>query len=109
MLPLLADRFKGRTPLPKNYLAFSNGRAALAWLIEQKKPKSALVCAYTCPHIPPFLREKGIEVSFFDVTEDITGAVADLILIPAQFGDLPIQRCGSGTVVIDAALTAFGH
>jgi hypothetical protein len=124
-LPLFADRLGERRALARNWLAFSHGRAALAWLIERRKPKSALVCAYTCPTVPAFLRRAGVTPSLFDVgasAEDVVALTKQmpaprLLLLPALFGSAPWLDAGkvakllgrSATVVIDAAQTAFGH
>lgn len=90
-IPLFSDRYREQRRLAANWLAFSHGRAALAWLIERKKPKAALICAYTCPSVPAFLRRSGLAVSFFDVgtAPDEVVALAKrsrgpcLVLIPA--------------------------
>jgi hypothetical protein len=124
-LPLFADRLGERRALARNWLAFSHGRAALAWLIERRKPKSALVCAYTCATVSAFLRRAGVTPSLFDVgasAEDVVALAKQmpaprLVLLPALFGSAPWLDAGkvakllgrSATIVIDAAQTAFGH
>ena len=124
-IPLFSDRFGKRGAWAPNWLAFSHGRAALTWLIERRRPKSALVCAYTCPSVPTFLRRARIESFFFDVGASCQEIVdlglrlprPRLIILPALFGSPPWQDPrllatslgSSAIVVIDAAQTAFGH
>jgi len=124
-LPLFSDRFGQRYAWPSNWLAFSHGRAALAWLIERRRPKSALICGYTCPTVPAFLRRSSIEPLLFDVgtsLEEIVTlasrlAAPQLVIFPALFGGPPWRNPKSlakllgrsAIVVIDAAQTAFGH
>jgi hypothetical protein len=53
--------------MPSHLLAFSHGRAALAWLIRRRGPfASALVCAYTCPELPRLLSASGLRLGFYD-------------------------------------------
>ena len=124
-LPLFCDRLGARQAWAPSWLAFSHGRAALAWLIESRKPKAALLCAYTCPSVPVFLRLAGLETSFYDFgagLDDIFDLAKQshdprLVILPALFGDPPwldaaelTKALGpSAIVVIDAAQTAFGH
>lgn len=124
-LPLFADRYGARRDWAPSWLAFSHGRAALAWFLKARKPKSALICAYTCPIVPAFLRRMKIEPELFDVGATLAEIVAlakrlpapRLVILPALFGSPPgpdperlAQALGrSAIVVIDAAQTAFGH
>jgi hypothetical protein len=124
-LPLFADRFGARRDWEPNWLAFSHGRAALAWFLKARKPKSALICAYTCPIVPTFLRRMKIEPAFFDVGSTLAETVTlarrlpapRLVILPALFGSPPrpdpeqlAKALGSSAiVVVDAAQTAFGH
>jgi hypothetical protein len=120
-----SDKLGRRIPLPDDCLAFSHGRAALAWLLETFHFRSALFCAYTCPVVPKFFRAKGLNIDYFDVGE-LTGQVLyralmlsppRLILLPALFGQPPwVSRAEmlpylepEDLVIIDAAQTAFGH
>jgi hypothetical protein len=124
-LPLFADRPGKRRVWAPNWLGFSHGRAALAWLIERRRPKSALICAYTCPTVPAFLRRAGVAPLLFDVGASAQNIVAlaeqlpapRLVMLPALFGNPPWLDPNSvakmlgrtAIVVIDAAQTAFGH
>jgi len=124
-LPLFADRLGHRRAWAPNWLGFSHGRAALAWLIERRKPKTALICAYTCPTVPAFLRRAEVAPFLFDVgasVQDIVALAANLpaprlVVLPALFGNPPWLDAKSvaeilghaAIVVIDAAQTAFGH
>jgi hypothetical protein len=120
-----SDKLGRRIPLPDDCLPFSHGRAALAWLLEKFAFKSALICAYTCPVVPRFFRNKGLKLDYFDVGE-YTGQVLyralrleppRIILLPALFGQPPwVDRNEmlpylepEDLVIIDAAQTAFGH
>ncbi|MBM3505984.1 MAG: hypothetical protein FJX65_19275, partial [Alphaproteobacteria bacterium] len=54
--------------LPSDVLAFSHGRAALAWLHASRGPfRSVLHAAYTCPSVPDFLDRLGLARDAFDV------------------------------------------
>jgi hypothetical protein len=124
-LSLFSDRLGSRSAWAPNWLAFSHGRAALAWLIERRQPKSALICAYTCPSVPNFLRGVTNEPSFFDVGASLQEIVSlalalpepQFIILPALFGSSPqpnpnqlARMLGtSAIVIVDAAQTAFGH
>lgn len=124
-LPLFTDRLGERRTFAPSWLAFSHGRAALAWLIERRKPKSALICAYTCPTVPAFLRRRDVPPSLFDAGASVQEVIAlakqlpspRLILLPALFGSAPWLDAAAvarplgrnAIVVIDAAQTAFGH
>jgi hypothetical protein len=124
-MALFADRFLNKRTWAPNWLAFSHGRAALAWLIKRKKLRSALLCAYTCPSLPAFLRHIGVDAHFFDAgagPDEIAAQAGTLprpclVLVPALFGSPPwcdaaklAKALGrSAIVVIDAAQTAFGH
>lgn len=113
-------------PFPPRALLFSHGRAALGWLIRRRGPfDRALVCAYTCPTVPAYLEQQGLNVELFDVLADREqiGKAASarsgrtLILAPTLFGFAPwidavalASDFGErGMVVVDAAQTAFGH
>jgi len=132
------DRYGGELPqgsdvladqpaeLGHDVLAFSHGRAALAWYLDAHADVSwAVHCAYTCPTVPSFFARRGLQLKAFDVgasVDEVVNLVADkkgegLILIPALFGRNPwldvgqlSRRCGPHVhIVIDAAQTAFGH
>lgn len=124
-LPALCDRYSAAEPWQPNWLGFSHGRAALAWLVRQQRARGALVCAYTCPSVPAFLRRREISIGFFDIGASV-GDIAyiapnlpapRLVLVPALFGSRPWLDAAalatvlgdSAVVVIDAAQTAFGH
>lgn len=125
-MPLNADpvmKAGSRRTLPHNVLAFSHGRAALAWLAVRRGPfASALVCAYTCPELPRFLSELGLTLGFYEWgTDELTAAVQELpapclVLLHAPFGCKPQQDAAAiadalgsrALVVVDAAQTAFG-
>jgi hypothetical protein len=124
-LPLFVDRIHHQDSWPSSWMAFSHGRAALAWLIKRNRIARALICAYTCPSVPEFLHRAGIQTDFFDVcaTENDIAELAGgarqstLVLLPSLFGTPPLQDAKklakilgrSAVVVIDAAQTAFGH
>jgi hypothetical protein len=110
-------------PDPRTLL-FSHGRAALAWFLEAYGPfGGALVCAYTCPTVPAFLRRRGLAVAQFDYGETALSRLAEglsgrvLVLLPAPFGMAPwidaetlAAELGERfAVVVDAAQSAFGH
>jgi len=132
-----ADRLGGELPagtdgaagpawaLSSDVLAFSHGRAALAWLHGARGPfRSALHAAYTCPSVPDFLDRLGLARDAFDVdaVEADVIAVARalpapvLILVPALFGAAPWLDAAAlaralgphGFILVDAAQTAFG-
>lgn len=123
--PAFSDRLGRAQQWQSNWLAFSHGRAALAWLLDRRPAKSALVCAYTCPTVPAFLRRRGLALEFFDVgasERQLTEIAAKLpspclVLVPALFGMPPwldahrLQAALAATamVVIDAAQNAFAH
>lgn len=126
-LPLGCDTLlsKPRSETAKT-LGFSHGRAALGWLTHRRGPfGSAMVCAYTCPTVPHFLRRQGLTIERFDVGAGVTELVRlaaglpgrVLVLIPALFGFDPWLDSAAlaevlgprALVVIDAAQTAFGH
>jgi hypothetical protein len=109
--------------MPSHLLAFSHGRAALAWLIRRRGPfASALVCAYTCPELPRFLSASGLRLGFYDwdavELEALVQALPRpcLVLIQAPFGcqsrsdaaALARSLGSSALVAIDAAQSAFG-
>ena len=83
-LPLFTDRLGERRTFAPSWLAFSHGRAALAWLIERRKPKSALICAYTCPTVPAFLRRRDVPPSLFDAEHMSDAPVAAPAAAAAQ-------------------------
>jgi hypothetical protein len=138
--PLEGQRFGGELPagcdplLPgleagaeaDTVLGFSHGRAALGWLMERRGPfAAALVCAYTCPTVPRFLRSHGLVLERFDVGAGASGLEAlaaglpgrVLVLVPALLGFDPWLDAAAlartlgprALVVIDAAQTAFGQ
>jgi hypothetical protein len=125
-LPAGADGAPGPTwTLPSDVLAFSHGRAAIAWLHGARGPfRSALHAAYTCPSVPDFLDRLGVARDAFDVgateAEVIAAARAlpapVLVLVPALFGAAPWLDAAAlaralgphGFVLVDAAQTAFG-
>jgi hypothetical protein len=105
-LPLNADRICDRRTWQSNWLAFSNGRAALAWLLDDKRTRSVSVCAYTCPKLVAFLRRRDLDVRLYDVGEEPPNA--HRVIVPALFGSPPWSDKHAFTI-IDAAQTAFGH
>ena len=124
-LPAFSDRFGDASKWQSNWLGFSHGRAALAWLLDGYDIESALVCAYTCPTVPAFMRRKGLPIGFFDIGADeqkVAEIAATLpapcvALLPALFGMPPwidarrlqARLPAASLIVIDAAQTAFGH
>lgn len=124
-LPALIDKRGAPRALPANWLAFSNGRAALAWLLDRRPIHSVALCAYTCPVLPPFFRRRGLEVGFYDVIAEAmeiadlvhTLAPPRLLLLPAMFGNAPLvdpDRMAAllgkdDIVVIDGAQSAFAQ
>ncbi|HJN60851.1 MAG TPA: hypothetical protein QF630_07395 [Alphaproteobacteria bacterium] len=120
-LPLGCDAaLASAAALPEDCLAFSNGRAALAWFVERRGPfESVALSAYTCPSVPAAFDGLGLTIGLFDHgAETVTDVVAglpghSLVLLPATFGMAPwIDSAALGsaaTVIIDAAQTAFGH
>jgi hypothetical protein len=124
-LSAFTDRLGSPNAWHPNWLAFSHGRAALAWLLDRYSVRSAAVCAYTCPTIPEFFRRRGIALGAFDVGatyhEIVTVAKEmsppRLILLPALFGAPPwldtqtLQTAldANDRILVDAAQTAFGH
>lgn len=127
-IPLYADKLLTEPrPWNKDWLAFSNGRAAIAWLLDRIDGgiafKSAVVCAYTCPSLVKFLLERDLQVRMFDVwatADEIMAEVGQLpepylVIVPALFGADPLmahylaQIIGNGRVLVDASQTAFGH
>ncbi len=117
-LPAFSDQLDSNNPLPDDCLAFSHGRAALTWLVQQYRFRSVLLCAYTCPSVTECFRRLGLEIALFDV-DDGASLVADtaeklpmsLVLIPALFGGAPAFSPSffAGWSLVDAAQTAFGH
>lgn len=124
-IPAFTSRLGPRQTWRSTWLPFSHGRAALAWLIERHATRSAVICAYTCPTVPAFLKARGLAVQSFDVGASVTD-ILDLAkelpkplmaILPALFGTPPwldpkaIQGALASValVVIDAAQTAFGH
>jgi hypothetical protein len=126
-LPEGADLISSaHSTLPKNVLAFSHGRAALAWYLDRHSDiEWAMHCAYTCPTVPKFLSGRGLHLQPFDVgvSAEALAATVDsltgrgLVLIPALFGrnpwvdmDFLARHCRDRTdIIIDAAQTAFGY
>lgn len=125
-IPAFADRYSlTATEWRDGWLDFSNGRAALAFLLDKHPVQGALVCAYTCSSVPRFLERRGLRVAMFDIgASDAEIAVAAqsldsprLVLLPALFGAPPWvdaqwlenELDERDLVVIDAAQTAFGH
>jgi hypothetical protein len=124
-IPAFSGRLGPPQPWRPTWLPFSHGRAALAWLIERHVARSAMICAYTCPTVPAFLKARGLIVQAFDVGArfaDISHIAKELpeprmVILPALFGMPPwldpkaIQSAltSMDLVVIDAAQTAFGH
>ena len=124
-IPASSDRFSPAVEWGANWLAFSHGRAALAWLLGMRKARSAIVCAYTCPSVPLFFSRRGLCVSMFDVgasTADVVTVALTLpgpriVLAPALFGappwldvlSLETKLEATDVVIIDAGQTAFGH
>jgi hypothetical protein len=124
-LPAFIDHIGPTQAWRPNWLAFSHGRAALAFLLDRRPARSALLCAYTCPSVPSFLARRGIAVATFDVGASVLEVAAAamelppprLILAPALFGTppwfdtqaLPSRLDPRDVVVLDAAQTAFGH
>ncbi len=109
-IPLYTDRIGPAQPWQDNWLAFSNGRAALAWLLDKCDIKSTVsVCAYTCPSVPIFLRNRGMDVSIYDVGDN--PIISRCIILPALFGSLPWLKYEdyAPLTVVDVAQTAFGH
>src|SRR5258708_11663001 len=110
-IPLFTDRIGPAQPWQDNWLAFSNGRAALAWLFDQYEAliSTVSVCAYTCPSVPKFLRARGMDVSFFDVGAE--PALSRCIIVSALFGSAPwlSYENYAPLTIVDAAQTAFGH
>ena len=105
-------------------LNFSNGRAALAWLIKTRGPfDAALLSAYTCPLVPQLMQACNIPTHFIDANRtewaerslSIKGSI--LVIIPSFLGQSPIvnpvqlsKELGSKSmVIVDAAQTAFAH
>ncbi|MGD9923369.1 MAG: hypothetical protein AB7V13_18275 [Pseudorhodoplanes sp.] len=124
-LPIFSDRTGRAQSWRSGWLAFSHGRAALAWLLARRPARSALICAYTCPTVPAFLRRQGLTIGFYDVGArhgELAALAAQLpgpslVLVPALFGARPwlgvkaleTALPASSMVVVDAAQTAFGH
>ncbi|HVV80397.1 MAG TPA: hypothetical protein VHD59_12410 [Pseudolabrys sp.] len=124
-LPSSSDRTGPKRKSPENWLFFSNGRAALAWMIERCNVRSVILCAYTCPVLPPFFRKLGLAVGIYDVaaTEAEIASIAlslpspRLVLVPALFGSAPLMDVralsaaldNNDYVTVDAAQSAFGH
>jgi len=105
-------------------LNFSNGRAALTWLLETRGPfDAALLSAYTCPLVPELMQAHNISTYFIDANRtewaeksmSISGSV--LVILPSFLGQIPIvdpvklsKELGpKSMVVVDAAQTAFAH
>ena len=124
-LPLFCDRFGPQQPWQSHWLAFSHGRAALAWLLDNKPARSAVICAYTCPSVPAFLARRGIAIERFDIAaspHDIANLAKRMkkpriIILPSLFGAPPwLDKDALQTaldrddmLILDAAQTAFGH
>jgi len=124
-IPAFCDRIAARQRWRSNWLPFSNGRAALAWLLDRKPARAAALCAYTCPSLAAFFRRVNLPIGLFDIgasIDEILRVATDLpaprvVLVPALFGTAPwldttalsLALDGSDVVVIDAAQTAFGH
>jgi len=120
-LPAFSDRLGAARPWQPNWLAFSHGRAAIAWLLERRAARGALVCAYTCPTLPAFLRRRGLALAFYDIgaspgeiaAQARTLPAPRMVVIPALFGSRPLLRMeavDSGDyILVDAAQSAFGH
>lgn len=124
-LPLGCDALVDEClPLPSDCLAFSHGRAALAWLCRRLGPFNRVVLsAYTCPTVPEFFEAYGVSTTFVDAIdgrweeaiEKLSGRV--LVLVPAFLGHDPnVDLAGlagllvdRGILAVDAAQTAFGH
>ena len=124
-IPAFCDRLATEQCWRSTWLSFSNGRAALAWLLSRKPVRAALLCAYTCPSLGAFFRRQNLPIGLFDIgasIDDILRVAADLptpriVLVPALFGTAPgldaialsLALGARDLVVIDAAQTAFGH
>ncbi len=66
----------------ENAMALSHGRACLAYLLDQEKPRVVHAPFYTCgPMIDP-IEERGIEIIFYNVDNDL-----DPIELPDSVGD----------------------
>jgi hypothetical protein len=124
-LPAFTDKFGPAQRWQRNWLPFSHGRASLAWLLERHGARSAVICAYTCPTVPSFLRRRSLKIGTFDLgasRDDIAALTKSLpsprlVIMPALFGAAPWLNFKalrsaldpSDMIVVDAAQTAFGH
>lgn len=124
-MPAFSDRLGATQAWQPNWLPFSHGRAALAWLLERWGIRSATVCAYTCPSVPTFLQRRGLPLGLFDVGTSLDEIMKlarafptpRMIILPALFGVEPwiasdrltVPLNADEFIVIDAAQTAFGH
>lgn len=124
-IPAFCDRFAETPSWSPNWLPFSNGRAALAWLADGRPPRAVLLCAYTCPTVAELFRRRGLPIGYFDVgagIDEIARLGAGLpgplmVVVPVLFGAPPWLDTGalarslgdSDVILVDAAQTAFGH
>lgn len=124
-IPAFGDRIGAPQAWPPNWLAFSHGRAALAWLLDRRPVQSAVYCGYTCATIEEFFRLRKLPAAAFDIgaTPAEIAAVAAalpkprLVLVPILFGApawfkidaLKAALDPGDVIVLDAAQTAFGH
>ena len=92
------DRVGNVMPWNRNWYAFSNGRAAIAHLL-QGRILSISICAYTCPKFVSFLRRRDLEVRLYDVGEEPQRA--DWAVIPALFGSAPWCSYDGPTIIIE--------
>jgi hypothetical protein len=124
-IPAFGDRIGVPQAWQPNWLAFSHGRAALAWLLERRPARSAVYCAYTCATIEAFFRLRTLPAAAFDIgaaPAEIAALAAALpkprlVLVPILFGapawfEIDALRAAldpDDIIVLDAAQTAFGH
>jgi hypothetical protein len=124
-LPAFGDRIGAAQAWQPHWLPFSHGRAAFAWLLQQRKVGGAVYCAYVCATVEDFFRAVTVPTRAFDIGASAAEIAAlartlpapRLVLVPALFGapfwlDLAALQAAldpDDIIVIDAAQTAFGH